>query len=310
MPTRHHPLCLFILVGAVIIASMGGALGQEEAGDGRDLRKAQAYLTLAGDLFRSQDYRGALAELQRAEPLVVGSEVHPLIRFNIARCFEELGRPGEAYNAYARYLELVDEKTTRRAKAVTAIERLRRDAFGTLRVTCAQPGTTLVVPGLGKAPRQCPFEQAEVMVGEYVLAAALTGHSEATQTVAVQGGQVTTVRFDLVPTTVVEAMPVTSDSGGLKWVAFGGGLGAGLAGVVFHVTALDNYRTHDRTTVTGVEARDEIVDEFVFLRTLTYTAYALSAVFLGAGYYLSTQSSPTPDTVSVSAGPTGMLIRF
>ena len=215
--------------------------------------------------------------------------------------------------------EIVDGVIVERTESAEALEgevvvppdwRLRRDAFGTLRVTCAQPGTTLVVPGLGKAPRQCPFEQAEVMVGEYVLAAALTGHSEATQTVAVQGGQVTTVRFDLVPTTVVEAMPVTSDSGGLKWVAFGGGLGAGLAGVVFHVTALDNYRTHDRTTVTGVEARDEIVDEFVFLRTLTYTAYALSAVFLGAGYYLSTQSSPTPDTVSVSAGPTGMLIRF
>ena len=99
-------------------------------------KKAQAYLDLATSLFRARYFEGALVKSQRAEPLVRGG-VQPLIRFNIARCFEELDRHVEALRAYRRYLELGEDVPRRRQRALAVIQRIRQRHVGYLVVRCA-----------------------------------------------------------------------------------------------------------------------------------------------------------------------------
>ena len=308
IPTLARFVCSAILAGAVLISSPAVVLAQDGGGDGSELRKAQAYLTLAGDLFRSKDYEGALTELRRAESLVIGSDVHPLVRFNIARCLEELGRAGESYRAYERYLELNDSTTARREKARTAIERLRADAFGTLRVTCVQAGTALIIPALGEAARECPFEKADILIGDYVLAAAFHGYEGATQTVTVRGGQTTDVRFDLVKKVV--APSAVSASRPINWGLVGSGIGVAAVGIAFHVMAFQTMEKHDEMVVANQKLRDEILDDFGTQRTIAYAAYGLSAALIGFGYYLSTKPAASAGGVSVTASPMGLRVEF
>jgi len=291
-----------------MITSPAVVHAQDGAGDGSDLRKAQAYLTLAGDLFRSKDYEGALSELRRAEPLVVGSDVHPLVRFNIGRCLEELGRASEAYSAYERYLELTDSAAARQTKARAAIERLRSDAFGSLRVTCVQAGTALVIPALGEAARECPFEEKKILTGEYVLAAAFRGYEGATQTATIRGGQMTEVQFDLVKK--APAAPAESESTPVNWGLIGSGIGVAAVGIAFHVMAFDTMDKHDQMVVENQKARQQILDDFGTQRTAAYAAYGLSAALIGIGYYLSTQPATSQGEVSVTATPTGLRVQF
>ncbi|HEY3450022.1 MAG TPA: tetratricopeptide repeat protein [Myxococcales bacterium] len=67
-------------------------------------KKVQAQLNKAADLFAAKDFAGALAELRRAQD----SEDLAVVRFNIARCLEELERPDEAVQAYQDYLTAPD----------------------------------------------------------------------------------------------------------------------------------------------------------------------------------------------------------
>jgi tetratricopeptide (TPR) repeat protein len=271
-------------------------------------KKAQAYLTLAGDLFRSKDFDGALTELRRAEPLVAGSKVQAVVRFNIARCLEELSRFGEAYRAYQRYLNLSEIKDARREKARAAIERLRPSAVGTLRIKCDQPDTVVVISEMGEKARECPFESAEIIIGKYDITAALSEHETARKSVVVKAGAVTDVHFVLVKKTIdVPSQPTTR---GIDWAWVGSGLGVAALGVGFHVAAFQTMSDNNEKIVTNSAARDDILDSFRTQRTIAFSSYAVAAVLLGVGYYMSITSDKTDDSTSVTVTPSGFQVRF
>ena len=304
MPILRRALMPLTLAMA-LVAAPTEATAQVPDSDDSGLRKAQAYLTLAGQLFRDKDYEGALNELRRAEPLVANSDVHPVVRFNIARCLDELQRPGDAYRAYQRYLELSDTADTRREKARAAIDRLRSDALGSFRIKCAQERTSIVIPKLDDTVRSCPYEQDEVIAGEYVIAAALQGYEDTAQTVRVEGGGVAEVSFDLVKLEVVIPPKTVSAT---RWGWIGAGIGAGVLGIGFHVAGYQTMDDADRTFVKDKAERDGILDEFRSQRAVAYGSYAVSAILLGVGYYLST--SGVQGTTAVSPTPTGFQVRF
>ncbi|MGC4123141.1 MAG: hypothetical protein QM765_52950 [Myxococcales bacterium] len=66
--------------------------------------KVQMHLNKAAELFAGKDYSGALVELRLAQE----SQDLAVVRFNVARCLEELERPEEAIEAYRDYLAAPD----------------------------------------------------------------------------------------------------------------------------------------------------------------------------------------------------------
>ena len=307
MPILRCAPVPMMLVMALVVAVPAQVTGQAPGSDDSGLRKAQAYLTLAGELFRGKDYQGALAELRRAEPLVINSEVHAVVRFNIARCLDELQRRGDAYRAYQRYLELSDTKSARRDKARVAIDRLRGEALGSIRIKCTQERTSIVIPALDDTVRSCPYEQDEIIAGEYIIAAALQGYEDAAQTVTVEGGGIARVSFDLVKREITA--PPEEVKAETRWGWIGSGLGVGVLGLGFHVVAYQSMIKNDRSFVKDGDARDEILGTFRTQRTVAYGSYAVSAVLIGVGYYLST-SGAAGGTTAVSPTPMGFQVRF
>lgn len=308
---------LAILLAACLAASAPlTASAQEETREQRDtrLKKAQAYLDLATTLFRDKDYAGALKELQRAEPLLEGSDILPLVRFNIARCYEELGRPADAVRAYQRYLTLSEEADRRRDRAREAIKDLEPKAVGVLQVDCMQPGTVLRIEGLEQPNRPCPLRVEGVLGGPYPAVATADGFRESRQTINVRPGQVTLHRFDLTPVadpTLTEVSTTTRSTEGrsaLPWIIIGAGAGAAVTGAIFHTMALDSL---DELNGTPVESAgyDSLQSEYEGQRLTTYVTYGVGAALIGAGVYLLLRDDDPADSAFVPL-PNGALVRF
>ena len=94
-------LAVFLILGLGLPAAPALARSKRQSKASR----IQEYLKFASKLFKAGDFEGALVQLQRAEPMLEGHKKQALVRFNIARCFEELGRHAEALGAYERFLE-------------------------------------------------------------------------------------------------------------------------------------------------------------------------------------------------------------
>jgi hypothetical protein len=136
------------------------------ADDGVTRKKVQSYLDLASDLFKSADYEGALGELRRAEGL---SEL-AVVRYNIARCLEELNRDSEAILAFDKYLSLNDANdgaSERQKRARDAVARLSARSFGAIEVSCPIEGSSVLVVGLMQIPEVCPWKGEKVKPGTY-----------------------------------------------------------------------------------------------------------------------------------------------
>jgi hypothetical protein len=155
---------------AVTLVLCGLATARAAAPDKEMLHtKVQTYLSLAADLFAGRDYEGALVELQRAEAL----EPLASVRFNIARCYEELKRPAEAQAAFERYLATPDTSAgadDRQRRAREAVTRFDKLLFGSLEVTC-EPGALVEIPGLTERPAACPFKAPHVKPATYTVKA-------------------------------------------------------------------------------------------------------------------------------------------
>ncbi len=104
------------------------------------LAEAQALVNTAVVHFRAKEYDAALKALLEAEVLAVAANDPGLasIRFNIARCLEELERWPEALAAYETYLKLPDD-SHRKARAWKAVGALEERVFGRLDVACDPP---------------------------------------------------------------------------------------------------------------------------------------------------------------------------
>lgn len=121
--------------------------------------------------FRQGDYARALVAFEEAVTLVERGEgaegLLPVLRFNLARCLEELGRPREAIAGFERYLEVPDSDTAR-ARATERIAELERRFMARLVVECRPGPARLQVNG--RAAGNCgePLTRLEPGVVEVV----------------------------------------------------------------------------------------------------------------------------------------------
>ncbi|MCA9540105.1 MAG: tetratricopeptide repeat protein, partial [Myxococcales bacterium] len=316
-PNRRASSWRVLSLALALSLAAAPAVGAETAEE-RDTRiaKAQAYLDLATTLFKAQDYEGALKELQRAEPLLDGSDTQPLVRFNIARCLEELGRPADAVRAYQRYLALSEGADKRRDRAREAIALLEPRAIGRLAIDCAQPGTVVRLPTVDQTAHDCPYKDDHILAGAYEIVASRPGYRDERRSVTVAAGEDSKVRFVLavadadVPEPETVKAGTTTRSTLLPWAVVGAGASVLAVGGVFNALAAG---TRDEVlNAPPSDERDADFDSFETQRTAAVASYIGGAALLGVGIYLVVDAYSDHGAATGRVVPTGdgVMVRF
>lgn len=89
-----------------------------------DLDLAKRYYALGEGLYRRSNYEGALAQFQQAYK----ASQKPDLLYNIARCYEAMGKPQEAINNYRRYLKKASASAKDREIVTARLANLERKA--------------------------------------------------------------------------------------------------------------------------------------------------------------------------------------
>ncbi|MBI5544465.1 MAG: CDC27 family protein [Deltaproteobacteria bacterium] len=156
---------------------------------------ARAHMRRATEHYNAKSYEAALEELRAADALVS----LPIVKFNIARCLEELGRVPEAIAAYERYL-LSDDRTAgadKRIKTARSSVAALEASLGTLEVTCSERGASVVIEPLTR-PEPCPVRKKRVQPGEYLVKVSAPGCVPFSAMVAVAAGATVSIPVQLI----------------------------------------------------------------------------------------------------------------
>jgi len=208
--------------------------------------KVQAHLDRAAKKYAAKDFGGALAELKAAEKL---SDL-AVVRYNVARCYEELGRSAEALAAFESYLALTDSTAgaaDRKKRAGEEAKRLEPKVFGSVSIRCSVASAKLTVAHLVETAQPCPLTRDRVKPGSFEVHAEAPGFVPVTVTLQVKAGERADLPLELIPVPPplpdapakevaaappeVKAAPAPAPkSRVLAWSLFGaGGLAAGSA---------------------------------------------------------------------------------
>ena len=178
----------------MILLAVAPPLAAQPADDTIRLRKASAELFAAG---RYELAAQALRQLYEVEP-------NPLIRFNIARCYEELGQAEPAVAAWDDYLRVARDEA-RMARARSSLATLEATTYGRLRVDCAPAEALVDVAGVGRGT--CGFTRTRVAPGTYVVRVAAPAYAPQELELTVVAGDLAQGAVELQPA-VPEPPPV------------------------------------------------------------------------------------------------------
>lgn len=308
-----------LCAGALALALLAGvspAQAQETEAPTREslLARAQVLLTTAGRAYAKKDYEGALAALREAEPLAeqAGDPELAKIRYNIARCYEQLGRSEEALTAYERYDRLPDA-THRKQKAFAAMQALEQEVFGQAVVACAPSGATVEIQGLTDGPAVCPWQTTRVRPGRYAVEVRALGHLPREAELVVEAGATATLNVELEPdaaaTPLAVAEPVpAAEVRPLPWILMGSGAVVAGVGGVFH--ALASEASTDVETLPPGAEQDDAFSAFERDRILAYSLYGVGAATAITGLVLQLVGGGDAGPVALQTGLDGFTVRF
>ncbi len=151
--------------------------------------RGKLYIELAFKSFEAKDYAEALTSFRKAEQFVDELGDPAGLRYNIARCLEELGRHREAYEAFEIYLKLDDSKEGQKA-ATDRMKVLDPKVFGGLRVECDARGA-MITFGEEEGVK-CPHAWPRLPAGPYELGGRSAGGVDTSASPAVVAGKVGT----------------------------------------------------------------------------------------------------------------------
>ncbi len=313
-----------VLLSALVLATSVATFTPSPAAAGepstRDLlQQAQIFVNKASQLYLQADYEGALAQLRQAELLALTAKDPSLanIRFNIARCFEQMKRWPEALEAYEIYNGVPDEPH-RKQKAWAAMQTLKTKVFGALSVSCFPAGAHVEIAGVTNGVVGCPWQSTKVVPGEYSVLVRNPGYEDQTQSVMVVAGQAVNAEASLKPLAapapaqpVMIAVEPQSKTPILPWLSIGAGAAAVGVGGVFTGLALSD-RDEAEDLAPG-EARQDAVSGFEGSRTMSYIMYGTGGLLAAAGIamlYLTGMDETEPDSVSLMPTANGLRVEF
>lgn len=170
---------------ALLVVSLLAIVGSSRAGDDATRAEAQALFDAGRELMDAGDHAAACPKLEAAQQLSPGMG----ILYNLAECYEAVGKLASAWSAFGRVATQADEAGYEdRAEDARA----RRDALTPkltrLLIVVERPSDDLVVTRDGAdVPRGSWGTPLPVDSGTYVLHAAATGKVAWTRSVPVQG---------------------------------------------------------------------------------------------------------------------------
>ena len=152
--------------------------------------------------YEAGDYQGALESFQEAYRLAP----HPVVRVNMANCYEHLNRPLEAIHHFERFLAEAESPSRAQRREVEGAIRRLSALVGEVRFTIAPDGALVTIDS--SETRRSPItETMRMTAGTHVIEARLDGYAPQRQEIQVTGGQVTRVEVRLVRAGVASATP-------------------------------------------------------------------------------------------------------
>jgi hypothetical protein len=189
---QHVSLCCAsaaCLSVAIVHAQETAAPGAEPSNDA----VARARQLFEGGVahYDSGRYAEALAEFQEAYRL----KPHPLVRVNIANCYDKLGRPVEAIENFEAFLAAAEGTPTQRDEVRGALRELQK-RIGRVALNVAPPGARILVDehDVGRAPL---LDTLTLPSGRHRVSVSLDGYETTTRVVEIKAQETATVRIDL-----------------------------------------------------------------------------------------------------------------
>jgi PEGA domain/Tetratricopeptide repeat len=178
------------------------------ADEGSDARKAKEAFAAAQKLYKADRYTEAIAKFEEA----YAAKPHPVIYFNIARCYEQLGDAPKAIKAYKDYLRLMPQAKDREAVAesIATLEKKVKDKQLAHLTVATDPATARVEID-GKAASGTPAT-AELPPGTHQVVASLEGYEKAERSFSVTAGQVVDLTVTLHRTSELKTPALTASA--------------------------------------------------------------------------------------------------
>ncbi len=139
------------------------------------------------------DYARALQAFQEAYRL----RPHPVVRVNMANCYDRMGKPIEAIFHFERFLEENQEgvKAAQRKEVMAALKRLRK-RVGQVRLYVVPDGVSISIDDAEQ--RKSPVVEPVLLeAGEHFIDAQLQGYRPVRRSVNVAGGDVTEISITM-----------------------------------------------------------------------------------------------------------------
>ena len=173
-----------------------------------DVKKAKDLFQSGQKLYKQARYAEAISKFEEAYLV----RPHPVIYFNIGKCWEQLGETAKALRAYRDYLRLApdakDKETV--SDAIANLERrLREKGMQQLMVFADPPNARIAVDGkeLGSSPAS-----VELIAGNHTLLVTADGFEKVERSFVMQTTRATEMTISLRPVGAPAKEPVASDA--------------------------------------------------------------------------------------------------
>ncbi len=177
------------------------------AAEDADVKKAKDLFTWGQKLYKQARYAEAISKFEEAAEV----RPHPVIYFNIGKCYEQLGETAKALRSYRDYLRLSPDAKDREtvSDAIANLERrLREKGQQQLMVFADPPSARISVDGkeLGTSPAS-----VELVAGNHALLVTAEGYEQVERSFVMQLSRATEMTISLRPVGTKET-PLVSDA--------------------------------------------------------------------------------------------------
>jgi tetratricopeptide (TPR) repeat protein len=200
---------LFVLSASGWAAPAARAQEPVSAGDdAADRALAKQHFEAGVAAYEGQRYADALTQFQEAYRI----KPHPVVRVNMANCYDRLGKPVPAIFHFEKFLEESDPNAAQR-KEVTEALRTLRAKVGEVTLRIEPDGASVIIDGGER--RQAPVvEPVRLEAGAHAIEVAASGYETQKRDFTLSGGQALELAITLAPpgTPVVAITPSTTPS--------------------------------------------------------------------------------------------------
>lgn len=178
------------------------------ADESGDVKKAKELFQWGQKLYKQARYAEAISKFEDA----YAARPHPVIFFNIGKCYEQLGETAKALRAYRDYLRLAPEAKDKEtvSDAIANLERrLREKGMQQLMVFADPPNARISVDGkdLGGSPAS-----VELIAGNHALTVTAEGYDKVERSFVMQTTRATEMTISLRPSGGAKETPLASDA--------------------------------------------------------------------------------------------------